>query len=223
MSLNAARVAEWLQRANSLSQPRLGYRFGPENLLLPDLLLAHPHPRPAAVIDLGAGCGVLGLLAALTTGAEAWFVERNAELADHLRDNLNTLSTPSQLVEVDLREAELPMADLIVANPPFFRVGDGMRSKHETIRDATHSHHGDIEDFVRVASAHLAPEGHLWLLYPTDRIGQLFDAAAGSGLHLGVIYNLHARHSGRSYRVWCRLDRNPAQLRLVTLSVLTDR
>lgn len=216
-------VAAWLERANALSQPRAGYRFGPENLLLPDLLLDAPHPAPQTLIDLGAGCGVLGLLGAMTTGAECWLVERNAEMVEHLQRNLTAVSTPVQIVSEDLRSCALPAADLIVANPPFFRVGEGMRSKHETVRDATHSHHGELHDFVSVAASRLAPGGHLWLLYPTDRIGQLFDAATAQDLHLTALYNLHARHTGRSYRVWCRLERQPAPMRMVCMSVLTER
>ena len=212
-----------MERANALSQPGAGYRFGPENLLLPDLLLDAPHPAPQTLIDLGAGCGVLGLLGAMTTGAACWLVERNAEMVEHLQRNLTAVSTPVQIVSDDLRSCELPAANLIVANPPFFRVGEGMRSKHETVRDATHSHHGELHDFVSVAASRLAPGGHLWLLYPTDRIGQLFDAAAAQDLHLTALYNLHARHTGRSYRVWCRLERLPAPLRLVCMSVLTER
>jgi len=219
----SASVAAWVERANALSQPRTGYRFGPENLLLPDLLLDAPHPAPATLIDLGAGCGILGLLGAMTTGADCCLVERNAEMAEHLQRNLTAVSTPVQIVSDDLRSCELPAADLIVANPPFFRVGEGMRSKHETVRDATHSHHGELHDFVSVAASRLAPDGHLWLLYPTDRIGQLFDAAAAQDLHLTALYNLHARHTGRSYRVWCRLEWQPAPLRLVCMSVLTER
>lgn len=216
-------VAAWLERANALSQPRAGYRFGPENLLLPDLLLDAPHPAPKTLIDLGAGCGVLGLLGAMTTGAECWLVERNAEMVEHLQCNLTAVSTAAHLVSDDLRSCELPDADLIVANPPFFRVGEGMRSKHETVRDATHSHHGELHDFVSVAASRLAPGGHIWVLYPTDRIGQLFDAAAAQDLHLTALYNLHARHTGRSYRVWCRLERQPAPMRMVCISVLTER
>ena len=216
-------VAAWLERANALSQPRAGYRFGPENLLLPDLLLDAPHSAPQTLIDLGAGCGVLGLLGAMTTGAECWLVERNAEMVEHLQRNRTAVSTPVQIVSDDLRSCDLPAADLIVANPPFFRVGEGMRSKHETVRDATHSHHGELYDFVSVAASRLAPGGHLWLLYPTDRIGQLFDAAAAQDLHLTALYNLHARHTGRSYRVWCRLERQPAPMRMVCMSVLTER
>jgi tRNA1Val (adenine37-N6)-methyltransferase len=216
-------VAAWLERANALSQPRAGYRFGPENLLLPDLLLDAPHSAPQTLIDLGAGCGVLGLLGAMTTGAECWLVERNGEMVEHLQRNRTAVSTPVQIVSDDLRSCDLPAADLIVANPPFFRVGEGMRSKHETVRDATHSHHGELYDFVSVAASRLAPGGHLWLLYPTDRIGQLFDAAAAQDLHLTALYNLHARHTGRSYRVWCRLERQPAPMRMVCMSVLTER
>ena len=212
-----------MERANALSQPRTGYRFGPENLLLPDLLLDAPHSAPQTLIDLGAGCGVLGLLGAMTTGAECWLVERNAEMVEHLQRNRTAVSTPVQIVSDDLRSCDLPAADLIVANPPFFRVGEGMRSKHETVRDATHSHHGELYDFVSVAASRLAPGGHLWLLYPTDRIGQLFDAAAAQDLHLTALYNLHARHTGRSYRVWCRLERQPAPMRMVCMSVLTER
>ena len=159
----------------------------------------------------------------MTTGAECWLVERNAEMVEHLQRNRTAVSTPVQIVSDDLRSCDLPAADLIVANPPFFRVGEGMRSKHETVRDATHSHHGELYDFVSVAASRLAPGGHLWLLYPTDRIGQLFDAAAAQDLHLTALYNLHARHTGRSYRVWCRLERQPAPMRMVCMSVLTER
>ena len=140
-----------------------------------------------------------------------------------MQRNLTAVSTPVQIVSDDLRSCELPAADLIVANPPFFRVGEGMRSKHETVRDATHSHHGELHDFVSVAASRLARGGHLWLLYPTDRIGQLFDAAAAQDLHLTALYNLHARHTGRSYRVWCRLEHQPAPMRLICMSVLTER
>lgn len=223
MTETRAQIAAWLAQANAFSQPRLGYRFGPENLLLPELLLDAPHARPERLVDLGAGCGVLGLLAAFATGAEAWFVERNEEMALHLRTNIAVLGGRGHCIEADLRDAALPQCDLVIANPPFFRVGEGMRSKHETIRDATHSHHGDLTAFVGSAAACLAPEGHLWLLYPTDRIGQLFDAANDCDLCLTAIYNLHARHTGRSYRVWCRLEREPYPLRLVSLSVVTDR
>lgn len=219
----ASGVAGWLERANALSQPRAGYRFGPENLLLPDLLLDAPHPAPQTLIDLGSGCGVLGLLGAMTTGAECWLVERNTEMVEHLRCNLTMLTTLAHLVSDDLRSCDLPTADLIVANPPFFRVGEGMRSKHETVRDATQSHYGDLDDFVRVAASRLAEGGHLWILYPTDRIGQIFDAAAEQDLHLTALYNLHARHTGRSYRVWCRLEQQPRPMRLVCMSVLTER
>ena len=216
-------LPDLFDRAASLSQPRVGYRFGPENLLLPELLSAFPHPAPEAVLDLGAGCGILGLLASWTTGANCFLAERNPELLAHLRKNIEQQAPSGEVLEGDLREQPLPPVDIVVANPPFFRVGDGMRSKHETVRDATHAHHGEVDDFLRAGETSLRPGGHLWLLYPADRLTQALDAALSVDLAPSVICSIHARHSARSYRCWVRLERSPKPLTYLALSLLTDR
>lgn len=216
-------LSELFGRAATLSQPRVGYRFGPENLLLPELLTAFPHPSPEAVLDLGAGCGILGLLASWTTGANCFLAERNTELLAHLRQNVEQHAPSGEVLEGDLRQQRLPPADLVVANPPFFRVGDGMRSKHETVRDATHAHHGEVDDFLRAGETALRPGGHLWLLYPADRLTQALDAALSVDLTPSVICSIHARHSARSYRCWVRLERLPQRVTYLALSTMTDR
>lgn len=67
-----------------IAQPRRGYRFGPENLLLPQLVRG-PQEH---VIDLGAGCGVLGLLVAHGVGAsQLTLVEREPNMAALCRHN----------------------------------------------------------------------------------------------------------------------------------------
>lgn len=212
-----------LARAAALTQPRLGYRFGPENLLLPDLLAAFPHSAPGSLLDLGAGCGILGLLASWTTGAPCTLVERNSELLEHLQHNVAEAGDASRVLAGDLRQLPLPMADIVIANPPFFRVGEGMRSRHETIRDATHAHHGDLVDFLLAGAKRLLPDGHLWLLYPSDRMAQVVDAALSADLVPTVICSVHARHTGKSYRTWVRLQAQPQPTRYLALSMHTER
>lgn len=82
----------------------------------------------AAVVDLFAGTGALGI-EALSRGAEhAWFVEQDRAALDALRDNLRTtgLEDRATVEAVPVDRALAPggpladvAADLVVADPPY--------------------------------------------------------------------------------------------------------
>jgi 16S rRNA (guanine966-N2)-methyltransferase len=79
----------------------------------------------AAVLDLFAGSGAVGI-EALSRGAErSWLVERSAQVADQIRRNAETLGIPDEVTVITaeavgwLRRARSYRFDLIYADPPY--------------------------------------------------------------------------------------------------------
>jgi tRNA1(Val) A37 N6-methylase TrmN6 len=205
-------------------EPKDGYRFRPENVVLPTLLQGS---RAARVVELGAGSGSL-LLAAWEAceATRAAAVELQADGAERLGRTLQAhgLSERVAVVEGDLRdlaclarvEAHLGgLADLVVMNPPFFPVGWGQPSSAEATRRSTHAEFGDVTDFLKAAHALLAPEGCAWVVYDAARAAELLAAGGSAGLALSRwawISDQRPDKAGQPFRVWAQWRRAGAQV-----------
>ena len=158
-------------------QPEHGYRFSV------DAVLAAHFARPAAtdrVLDLGCGCGVIGLiLAHRCPGITVCGLERQADLAGLAADNArrNGFADRVRVVCGDLRAmGELFAAesfDLVVANPPYRSLGSGRLSDHDQAARARHELHGDLVDFVRAAAFAVRNRGRAVFVYPALRTATL--------------------------------------------------
>lgn len=156
-----------------------GYRFN-----LDPVLLAGFAGRGAHAVDLGAGCGVLGL-ALLTLGKAERLtaVEIQPELADLVRRNAeeNGLAARAKVIAGDVRALASLSADLVVFNPPYFRAEHG-RGAATTSRDtARHERHGGLADFVAAAVKCLTAEGRVAAIIPIARAEELVAAFAAQG------------------------------------------
>jgi tRNA1(Val) A37 N6-methylase TrmN6 len=202
-------------------EPRRGYRFGPESPALTEFCV--PGRR---VLDLGAGCGVIGLSLAVAHRARVdtvTLVERDPTLAACATANAATVAGATVL-QADLRGFDGALAfDTVVANPPFFDPGAGNESSSESTRGATHRHAGGPVEFASTAARALAPAGNLWMLHPADRTHELLVAAQVAGLNVVRVVMLDARHTGRPYRAWVEMQRTPAPLVVVGACVATER
>ena len=219
-----------------LAEPRAGYRFGPENALLPTLLEGlvpeeGAEGREASrsrVVDLGAGCGVLGLIAGRRLGWEVHLVEREPTFAGLAAWNLEESGLRGRVVEADLRETAQSAPDagsaaLVLANPPFFNLHEGRVSAQPTTRHATHAHFGGLTAFLEAAVRWMTPTGAVLLLYPAEGLAEAFDSAAALDLRPEALCLVHARHKGRPYRAWVRLGRGERPLVVRRMSVVTAR
>ncbi len=189
-------------------------------------MLAELVQRPVrTVLDLGAGSGVLGLIAHHVAHAERTvLVERNADFAAWARYNAARAEGDVEVVVADLREWHAPdRFDLVVTNPPWFAPGAGRVSSNPISAAATHADHGDFADFVAVAERCLSPDGAVLLAAPADAIAVVLAAALGASLHPAAITLLHARHTGRPHRAWIELQRTPAPLARRDLSPIPTR
>lgn len=208
-----------------LAEPAKGYRAGPENALLADIL---PPRQFRSVLDLGAGNGGLGLLAGSLqhTDTTVTLCERQPELATLCRANAALIPNPVVVVQEDLREwSPSGRFELIIANPPWYASGEGQASSNAVTHQCTHALHGSVFDFCTRAAAWLdhSNASAFWLLFPSDRLAQAASAIAQSGLHLNALWLCHARHTGAPFRVWLRASHVPSLCEVRECSILTAR
>jgi tRNA1(Val) A37 N6-methylase TrmN6 len=114
------------------SQPDF-YRFNSDSLHLVSWVKERFDSRPLSVLDIGAGCGVMGLeLAQHFKPDSLTLLEFQKDFISHLKANIEWLNLPMKIrVEINsIGEWEVEEKfDLIVCNPPYYLPSAGKRSK----------------------------------------------------------------------------------------------
>lgn len=169
-------------------QHRHGYRFS-----IDAVLVAHfcTPARHAVVLDLGAGCGIIGLIMmyrwerlikALTA------LEIQPGLADLARQNFqsNGYAEKCQVLEDDLlnvRQCLTPGAySQVVCNPPFYKAGEGRQNACREALFARHQILAGLDDFVGAAAFALKNGGSLSLIYPAEGLAEVAGSLDAHGL-----------------------------------------
>ncbi len=200
---NATRDSLWQGRL-PLWQParREGYRFNLDPVLLAGFVEPADH-----LLDLGAGCGILGLLLLRLGRVErVTAVEVQPQLAALARRNGEEHGHPAERFSVvcgDLRHVECPPAQAVAFNPPYFAAAAGQPAPNRGRDAARHERNGTLDDFVSVAATTLAPGGSLFAIVPAARGDELRTLCTNAGL---------AAHRVR--RVLPRVDEAPNHLLL---------
>jgi tRNA1Val (adenine37-N6)-methyltransferase len=163
-------------------QPRHGYRFSVDPLLLADFAVLKKSDR---VADLGTGCGILPLLlarresSALITGVE--FQERMAQIAQR-NVAANGLAGSIDIVTDDVvsLKCRFPVStfDLVISNPPYRRVGTGKVSPRAGRDDSRHETTATLADFLAAAKYLVKESGRICFIYHTCRLHELMVQAA---------------------------------------------
>jgi tRNA1Val (adenine37-N6)-methyltransferase len=164
-----------------LYQPREGYRFSVDALLLYDFVNLKHVKR---IGDLGAGSGIVGiLLAKKYQHAEITLFEIQDTLAKLAEKNiiLNHLGDRVRLIKTDIREIKACQPslvthhffDLLVSNPPFRRVKSGLLSEGEEKAIARHEIKLRLHELIEAASYLLRIRGRLCMVYHPYRLPEL--------------------------------------------------
>jgi len=168
-----------------------GYRFNLDPVLLSSFVREGHH-----VLDLGAGCGVLGLMLLAKHKASCLTaVERNDEMARLVQRNAeaNEFQDITAIVTGDLRELSLNQVDRVVFNPPYFRMGEGRYSPDSSRNEGRFEEHGSLEDFVRVGLAALSASGLLYVISRIERERELVGLVQRSGAAVSRLRRVRSR------------------------------
>jgi tRNA1Val (adenine37-N6)-methyltransferase len=183
-----------------LSQAKKGYRFSADAPLLIWFATTSAPKRVRCALDLGAGCGVVGLgLLAADRAEHVVAVEAQERLQEICARNAekNGFAHRLEIARGDMRDRAVlagRLFDLIAVNPPFWRADDGQLPDDEERRIACHEILVALDEWVAVAARVLEPRrGRLYAIYPARRVTELLSSFAGHGLGPTAIKAVHSR------------------------------
>ncbi|MHB8989591.1 MAG: tRNA1(Val) (adenine(37)-N6)-methyltransferase [Desulfobulbia bacterium] len=167
-------------------QPRQGYRFSVDAVLLAHFFTPQPEAR---ILDLGAGCGVVSLILSHrhpTISLVA--LELQPRLAEVVRRNvaINSLASRVTVLQGDCRRIAdlLPpnSFDWVAANPPYYPTTSGRHHPETERAKARHEILGGIGEMAQAAAFALKSGGRAAFVYPAARTEILLSALRENGL-----------------------------------------
>lgn len=159
-----------------LSQPETGFRFAMDALLLAAFAARNQGPR---VLDLGTGCGVVGLTMALMhphfhiTG-----LDLDQSMLGHAQSNIARLGLASRfgLLRADVRQKgglRAESMDLVVCNPPYRDRKTGRTCPNQQKTLARFQENGGLDDFVRASFSFLGNGKSCYFIYLAEAVDEL--------------------------------------------------
>jgi tRNA1(Val) A37 N6-methylase TrmN6 len=133
------------------------------------------------VAELGAGVGALSLVLAEREEVEVVGFEIQPELVEAARRNAESnagrLKGRVEFEQFDIRRVGGTKwerrFDRVVANPPFFKAGQGRRSPSGARDLARRESSATLEDFVRAAAILLRSRGRFQCIFRPERLEEL--------------------------------------------------
>ena len=173
---------EYLPNGYSLEIPEGAFPLSTDSMVLSHFVKL---PKNARVLDLGSGCGTLGLLlcareeSCAVTGVE---LEESAHLAALANIRRNALEPRMQSICADLRSVSESFSpgsfSCCVSNPPYFSGGPAGKQTPFARREDTCT----PEELFRAAAWALKYGGDFFLVHRPERLAELIARASEAGL-----------------------------------------
>ena len=153
-----------------LYQPESGYCYNSDSVFLYDFISSF-NPR-GKVLDVGAGCGIVGLLVARDNPkVELEAVEKQDAFVEYATTNARVNKIDYKMHKCDFLElSEEQKYDYIISNPPFYH--DGVtKSENEMLFNARYNVNLPLRDFFKKVSRILKPKSHFVFCYDASQFG----------------------------------------------------
>lgn len=192
-----------------LRQFKNAYRYNSDSLMLYSFV----KKLSANVLDVGCGCGILGLL------FKRDFPEISLFMCDILEQNckISALNAKengleAQILQQDYNEFDEKMRfDFIVSNPPFY--GETViKSENLHKHFAKYSANLSLENFLNKSNKILKPKGKIIFCYDAKRINELFIATSKLNLSTVKLQFIHPTPQKPSKLVLLELEKNSKKL-----------
>ena len=156
----------------TIIQPLHGHRYGEESIALADFCRVKGSDL---VAELGSGCGIISLMiAARDRPKKILAIEIQQSIHEIAVKNVeaNNLGKIVSPINGDYRELAAKYEakfDVVLSNPPFFRIQAGRLSSNAERAQARHELNGTVEDLLVAAKRLLAPNGRFLLVFSENR------------------------------------------------------
>ena len=153
-----------------LYQPESGYCYNSDSVFLYDFINSfNPKGR---VLDVGAGCGIVGLLVARDNKkVKLEAVEKQEAFVHYATTNARVNKIEYKMHQGDFVELDENVKyDYIISNPPFYPEGV-QKSEDEMLRNARYNVNLPLESFFKKVSRLLKPHSHFIFCYDPTAFG----------------------------------------------------
>ena len=175
-----------------LFQPESGYCYNSDSLYLHDFI-NRLNPK-GKVLDVGAGCGIVGLLVARDNPKvlmEA--VEKQDVFINYAQKNAEVNTIEYKLYRSDFLDFESKHKyDYIVSNPPYYPEGT-RKSRDEILINARYNSSLPLDDFFKKVSRLLKPHSHFVFCYDPVVFGDICIALEKVKMRVVDVQFVHAR------------------------------
>jgi len=153
-----------------LYQPQSGYSYNSDSLFLYDFISSFA-PK-GDVLDVGAGCGIVGLLVARDNDkVKLQAVEKQEAFVHFARTNARINKIEYKLHEGDfLALQEQQKYDFIISNPPFYPTSV-QKSEDKMLQIARYNDSLPLKDFFKKVASLLKPHSHFIFCYDASQFG----------------------------------------------------
>lgn len=152
-----------------LYQPENGYCYNSDSLFLYDFITSfNPKGR---VLDVGAGCGIVGLLVARDFPVQLDAVEKQEQFVRYIEKNAAANDVTCNVHHSDfLSFTPECKYDFIISNPPFYPSG-AKKSEDAMVFQARYDVNLPMNQFFKKVSQLLKPKSHFIFCYDASQFG----------------------------------------------------
>ena len=153
-----------------LCQPKDGYCYNSDTLFLYDFITNFNIKKK--VLEVGGGCGVLGLLVARDFKIELSVVEIQKVMSDFILKNSQKNSIPLNLINDDFLEVDFNTRfDYLISNPPFYN--STKKSDNEIKKIARYDDYLPMKQFFKKVNSVLTEQGEFIFCYDAKRFDEI--------------------------------------------------
>ncbi|MBN2782554.1 MAG: methyltransferase [Campylobacterales bacterium] len=176
----------------TLHQPSSGYCYNSDSIFLYDFISSF-NPR-GRVLDVGAGCGVVGLLVARDYNKvilEA--VEKQKVFIHYALKNAEVNGIEYKLYHTDFLDLDVDEKyDYIISNPPFYHSAS-TKSEDEMLFHARYNVNLPLERFFKKVSQLLKPKSHFIFCYDATHFGVICSELAKVNMRVVDVRFVHPK------------------------------
>ena len=155
-------------------EQKRGHAFNLDTVLLANFI--HLNYRIKKVLDVGTGNGSLALYLSEQTKAKIIGIEIQENRYKQAIHNvaINKLESRIEIVHEDYLKTTYKDVDVIVSNPPFFKVDEHSNlNTDDSITVARHEIHLDLESLLKKVSEQLKFSGKFFMIHRPNRLIEL--------------------------------------------------
>lgn len=172
-----------------LKQPENGFRYNTDSILL--YQFAASTPLRGRALDVGCGCGVVGLLLARDFGLSLTGVDLQEEMIACAMENGAANRIDARFVQSDFRHFKSDdRFDVIVCNPPFYSEKT-LTSQNPSLRLARYRDALPLADLLSRCSSLLDTKGELFFCYEAAAFYETLGTLKAHRYHLKSLRFVH--------------------------------